>query len=82
MLDGQWHGTRFSRAADGEKYISQCVNGTVHGARARIAPDGTSLLLWTYENGERKSRTKGWCRNYTCPNVYILVHTVQRTFWM
>ena len=81
MLDGKWHGTRFARTANGEKYITQYVNGEAHGTEACIASNGT-LWLYTLENGEEKSRTKGWCRNYMCPNVYILVHTVQHTFWM
>ena len=81
MRNSLWHGIVFSRHASGWKYITQYVNGKMHGTMACITPDGT-LALFTFKNGERKSRTKGWCRNYTCPNAYIRVHTVQRTFWM
>ena len=80
-LDGQFHGTVFKRFAGGNKLITQFVNGERHGAGARIAPDGR-LWLFSYENDVLKSCTKGWCRNCTCTNVYIRVHTVQHTFWM
>ena len=78
VLDGKWHSILFTRTVSGDKYIIQFVNGKKHGTEACIAADGT-LWLYTFENGVQKSRTKGWYRSYTCPNVYIRVHTVQHT---
>ena len=81
MLDGQWHGTVFTRYPNRYTVITQFVNGERHGTEAILTPDGR-LWLGSYENGVQKSEAEGWCRNYTCPNVYIRVHTVQHTFWM